>query len=99
MSPREMEPELEDKRLLTGGNDGSCHVLSRVRTGCMDIDMDMGGAATPDDDNITQCCLSMAGRDCSRAMADIVRIGGDGGAGGGVVQAWVGRFVTSISLP
>ena len=42
MLPREMELELDDKRLLTGGNDGSCHALSGVRTGCMDIDMDVG---------------------------------------------------------
>ncbi len=45
--------------------------------------MDMGGAAAPDDDDNARCGLSMAGRDCSRAMVDIVRIGGDGGAGGG----------------
>jgi hypothetical protein len=45
-----------------------------------------GGIATPDDDNDAQCGLSMAGRECSRAMADIVRIAGDeetGGGGGG----------------
>ena len=42
MLPREMEPELDDKRLLTGGDDGSCHALSGVRTGCMDINMDVG---------------------------------------------------------
>ena len=42
MSPREMELEFNDKRLLTGGDNGSCHALSGVRTGCMDIDMDVG---------------------------------------------------------
>jgi hypothetical protein len=42
MSPCEMELELDDKRLLAGGNDGSCHALSGIRTGCMDIDMDVG---------------------------------------------------------
>jgi hypothetical protein len=42
MSPRKMELELDNKRLLTGGDNGSCHVLSGIRTGCMDINMDVG---------------------------------------------------------
>jgi hypothetical protein len=42
-----------------------------------------GGISTTDDDDDTRCGLSMAGRGCSRAMADIVRMAGDGEMGGG----------------
>jgi hypothetical protein len=82
LRPIEMEPELDDEH---GGDDADdAGGLSRVRTGCIDMDMDVSLIVVDDDvldggggGELARLCV--AGRECSRAMANIALSGGGTG--------------------